>query len=276
MSEFIKKHKTGIIGTMIFHGIVVVLFMLFGYSTPLPLPGEEGILINFGDTETGFGETEPRITEPVKQQPVKEQEESAEEAVPTPSEDGAVTQDFEEAPAVKEQGKKEEEKTEEVKKETEEETKEEQTEEKEEEVREVNQQALFTGRNKDNDENTSEGITEGEGNQGSKTGSTESDNYSDLNSSGNNGINYSLDGRNPESLPKPEYNYQMEGKVVVEITVNRDGDVTDANPGVKGSTTLEATLLAAAKKAALKAKFDRKPDAPAFQKGTITYYFRLQ
>jgi len=276
MSEFIKKHKTGIIGTIIFHGMVVVLFMLFGYSTPLPLPGEEGILINFGDTETGMGDIEPRITEPVKQQPVKEQEESVEEAVPTPSEDGAVTQDFEEAPAVKEQGKKEEEKTEEVKKETEEETKEEQTEEKEEEVREVNQQALFTGRNKDNDENTSEGITEGEGNQGSKTGSTESDNYSDLNSSGNNGINYSLDGRNPESLPKPEYNYQIEGKVVVEITVNRDGDVTDANPGVKGSTTLEATLLAAAKKAALKAKFDRKPDAPAFQKGTITYYFRLQ
>jgi len=278
MSEFIKKHKTGIIGTIIFHGMVVALFMLFGYSTPLPLPGEEGILINFGDTETGMGDIEPRITEPVKQQPVKEQEESVEEDVPTPSEDGAVTQDFEDAPAVKEQGKKEEEKTEKVKKETEEETQEKKTEEKEEEeeVREVNQQALFTGRNKDNDENTSEGITEGEGNQGSKTGSTESDNYSDLNSSGNNGINYSLEGRNPESLPKPEYNYQIEGKVVVEITVDKYGNVTDANPGVKGSTTLEATLLAAAKKAALKAKFDRKPDAPAYQKGTITYYFRLQ
>jgi len=135
---------------------------------------------------------------------------------------------------------------------------------------------LFSGRKKDNEDNTSEGITEGEGNQGAKTGSTESDNYSDLNSSGNNGINYSLEGRNPESLPKPEYNYQIEGKVVVEITVDKYGNVTDANPGVKGSTTLEATLLAAAKKAALKAKFDRKPDAPAYQKGTITYYFRLQ
>jgi TonB family protein len=278
MSEFIKKHKTGIIGTIIFHGMVVVLFMLFGYSTPLPLPGEEGILINFGDTETGMGDIEPRITEPVQQQPVKEQEESVEEAVPTPSEDGAVTQDFEEAPAVKEQGEKEEEKTEEVKKDTEQETQEEQTEEKEEEeeVREVNQQALFTGRKKDNDENTSEGITEGEGNQGAKTGSTESDNYSDLNSSGNNGINYSLEGRNPESLPKPEYNYQIEGKVVVEITVNREGKVTDAIPGAKGSTTMEGHLHAAAKKAALKAKFKSKPDAPAFQKGTITYYFRLQ
>jgi len=47
-------------------------------------------------------------------------------------------------------------------------------------------------------------------------------------------------------------------------------------PGVKGSTTLDANLLAAAKRAALKAKFDKKPDAPAYQKGTITYYFKLQ
>ncbi|MDY6802086.1 MAG: hypothetical protein SVU94_12805 [Bacteroidota bacterium] len=269
MSEFIKKHKTGIIGTIIFHAIVVVIFMLFGYSTPLPLPGEEGILINFGEDEFAAGAMEPQIAEPEKQQTAKQTEETSRETSPTPTEDGSITQYFEEAPAVKEQGEKE--KTEETKKETEQNTQE----EKEEEEREVNQQALFTGSKKDND-NTSEGITEGEGNQGAKTGSTESDNYSDLNSSGNNGINYSLEGRNPESLPKPEYNYQIEGKVVVEITVDKYGNVADANPGVKGSTTLEATLLAAAKKAALKAKFDRKPDAPAYQRGTITYYFRLQ
>ncbi|MFP4025753.1 MAG: energy transducer TonB, partial [Thiohalospira sp.] len=181
---------------------------------------------------------------------------------------------FEEAPAVKEEGQKQE--TEEIKKEVKPEPQEEKTEEKKEEERQVNEQALFPGRERNNEQSTSEGISEGEGNQGATTGSTESDNYSDLNSSGGAGINYSLEGRNPESLPKPEYNYQIEGKVVVEITVDKYGNVTDANPGVKGSTTLEATLLASAKKAALKAKFDRKPDAPAYQKGTITYYFRLQ
>ncbi|HSH50943.1 MAG TPA: TonB family protein [Bacteroidales bacterium] len=274
MSLFIKKHKTGIIGTIIFHAIVVVLFMLFGYSTPLPLPGEEGILINFGEDEFAAGAMESQIAESEKQQTAEQTEETNRETSPTPTEDGSITQDFEEAPTVKEQGEKEE--SEETKKETEQNTQEEKTEEKKEEEREVNQQALFPGRNKDNDENTSEGITEGEGNQGAKTGSTDSDNYSNLNSSGNNGINYSLEGRNPESLPKPEYNYQIEGKVVVEITVNREGKVTDAIPGSKGSTTMEGPLLAAAKKAALKAKFDRKPDAPAYQKGTITYYFRLQ
>ena len=93
---------------------------------------------------------------------------------------------------------------------------------------------------------------------------------------GTNGTSFSLAGRNPESLPKPEYKYQIEGKVVVEITVDKQGNVTDAVPGVKGSTTLNEQLLSAAKKAALKAKFDKKPDAPSYQKGTITYFFRLQ
>ena len=90
---------------------------------------------------------------------------------------------------------------------------------------------------------------------------------------GDEGILFSLEGRTPQSLPKPEYNYQVEGIVVVEVTVDLNGNVTTANPGVKGSTTLNEHLMAAAKKAALAAKFDRKPDAPAFQKGTITYNF---
>lgn len=273
MSEFIKKHKKGIIGTIFFHAIIVTVFILFGYSTPLPLPGEEGILINFGEDDLGIGQFEPQVSESAQQEPVQESQEPVQESATSPTDNGSVTQDFEEAPAVKEKGKKEE--TEEIKKETETETKEEKTEEKKEE-REVNEQALFPGRDKEKEESTSEGITKEEGNQGSITGSTESDNYSDLNSSGNEGVDYSLDGRNPELLPKPEYNYQIEGKVVVEITVDKYGNVTDANPGFKGSTTLEESLLKAAKNAALKAKFDRKPDAPAYQKGTITYYFRLQ
>ena len=63
---------------------------------------------------------------------------------------------------------------------------------------------------------------------------------------------------------------------MVEVTVDRLGNVTYANPGVKGSTTLDEYLLKSAKKAALGAKFDRKSGAPAYQKGTITYYFKLQ
>ncbi len=89
------------------------------------------------------------------------------------------------------------------------------------------------------------------------------------------GISFSLDGRDILYLQKPEYNYQTEGKVVVEITVDKNGIVTKAVPGVKGSTTLDDNLLHAAQKAALQSKFNTKPDA-TIQKGTISYHFVLQ
>ena len=49
-----------------------------------------------------------------------------------------------------------------------------------------------------------------------------------------------------------------------------------AEPGVKGSNILDETLLEAARKAALKARFNSKSDAAYTQAGTITYHFVLQ
>jgi len=77
-------------------------------------------------------------------------------------------------------------------------------------------------------------------------------------------------------MPRPEYNNQVDGKVVVKVIVNNEGQVISATPGVKGSTTLDDYLLSVAKNAALKARFSRKPDAPDHQEGTITYKFILQ
>jgi TonB family protein len=89
------------------------------------------------------------------------------------------------------------------------------------------------------------------------------------------GVSFSLDGRIPSYLDVPKENFTEQGKVVVEITVDREGKVISATPGVKGSTTLDDYLLQVAKKAALQSKFNRKPNA-TIQKGTITYRFVLQ
>ena len=78
------------------------------------------------------------------------------------------------------------------------------------------------------------------------------------------------------ALPPPKYDYQGEGRVVVEVSVDRSGKVVQAIPGYKGSTTIDEYLLKVAKEAALKAKFQTKADAPAIQKGTITYNFILK
>jgi len=85
-----------------------------------------------------------------------------------------------------------------------------------------------------------------------------------------------LKGRNPLSLPKPEYTRQEKGVIVVEVIVNQYGDVVEAAGGKKGSTITDNNLVKAAEKAALKAKFDTKTNAPPRQTGTITYTFILE
>ncbi len=78
------------------------------------------------------------------------------------------------------------------------------------------------------------------------------------------------------SLPKPVYGAQMEGTVVVLIKVDQYGNVTEAIPGVEGTTVTDKALWTAARNAAMKAHFNQKADAPAVQQGTITYIFKLQ
>ena len=90
------------------------------------------------------------------------------------------------------------------------------------------------------------------------------------------GVSYKLEGRSFKRLAAPKYKYQGEGKVVVDVTVDRLGKVILATPGTKGSTTLDSFLLELAKEAAISTTFDAKPNAPEVQKGTITYIFMLK
>lgn len=89
--------------------------------------------------------------------------------------------------------------------------------------------------------------------------------------------NAHLKGRKSKgSLPIPIYNVQDEGTVVVEIWVDQYGKVQKAVPGAKGTTTSNKSLFNEARKAAMKAHFTTDGNAPALQKGTITYYFKLK
>ena len=77
------------------------------------------------------------------------------------------------------------------------------------------------------------------------------------------------------TLPKPFYGVQASGKVVVEIWVDNYGNVQKAVAGVEGTTVSDKNLWQAARKAALGAHFNMSAEAPALQKGTITYIFNL-
>jgi len=86
--------------------------------------------------------------------------------------------------------------------------------------------------------------------------------------------NAHLSGRNVVgTLPRPTYNAQLEGTVVVLVKVDQYGNVTEAVPGVEGTTVTNTAIWNAARAAAMKAHFNMSADAPVQQTGTIAYKF---
>ncbi|HEY3388909.1 MAG TPA: hypothetical protein VGK38_05015, partial [Prolixibacteraceae bacterium] len=137
--------------------------------------------------------------------------------------------------------------------------------------------AFGGGKTDNGSQSTGQGNTYGKGNQGSPDGTPGANQYGLGGGAGSGkGISFDLSGRSARSLPKPTFPGNESGIVVVEVTVDKYGKVSKAVPGFKGSTTANTDLLEAALKAALKASFNIDTNAPAFQKGTITYHFILQ
>ncbi len=285
-----KEQKFGAISALIFLVLFTGLLMIFGFSAQFPPPEEEGILINFGTDELGMGTIEPRPTsQPIESVSTPIETSTPEPTTPTENTEEVVTQDFEEAAALEEKKRKEKEKQEEVEKQKREEAERIQQEEiekqkreeeerlkREQKQKEINDRVkgAFGGNNATGD-NTGEGETEGNGNQGDPNGDINSGNRTG-GPGGGNGVKAFVLGRSSRSLPPPPKIHNTDGKVVVEVTVDQNGNVVSARPGVKGSTISDASLLKVAKEAAMKAKFNVKKEAPALQKGTITYFFGFE
>ncbi|MBL7910775.1 MAG: hypothetical protein JNJ41_06960 [Bacteroidia bacterium] len=88
------------------------------------------------------------------------------------------------------------------------------------------------------------------------------------------GSKYGIDlkGRAVVKPPKLPSDTKEEGKVVVEITVDSEGNVIEASPNGRGTTTSSALLKAKAKQAALATKFNVEGKFEE-QRGTITIIF---
>jgi TonB family protein len=248
-----QDRKKAIIGTVTFHVIIAVLLVLFAFKTPLPLPEEMGVIIDFGGGGGGGGETgkytymsseavsHDDIADPnpvqIKENVVRQTEPSY--AISNPSQTQPVVK---EEPVV--------------------------------DPRVVD----FWSSNKSK---TSEGSGGGKGTgsgsgTGSGTGKGEGSGTGDGSGPGTgdgSGPNFSLHGRSAKYLPAPDYTEQEQGKVVVDVWVDKNGNVTKAIAGARGTTTSNPSLWRKAQQAALSAKFSVNINAPEEQKGTITYNF---
>lgn len=101
-----------------------------------------------------------------------------------------------------------------------------------------------------------------------------SESRQDIRQAGNVTVSYDLGGRNAVHLPIPAYRCEGAGQVVVSISVNRNGDVTNAS--IQSMTSSDQCLKDRALEAAKRSRFAVDASAPASQKGTITYLFIRQ
>ena len=92
---------------------------------------------------------------------------------------------------------------------------------------------------------------------------------------GKSNIKYLLGNRYHLQLPIPVYLAQGGGEVVVDIVVDRNGEVLSAMPR-SGTNLSDPTILAYAKQAAEKTIFNTDNTAPEKERGTITYLFVAQ
>ena len=92
----------------------------------------------------------------------------------------------------------------------------------------------------------------------------------------NNREDIQLGSRNVISRPKPRYDCDGEGIVVVRIWVDPNGSVKKVEGGVLGSSTSNSCLVKRSEEAALKTRFEGDSNAPSLQTGTIEYRFYRQ
>ncbi|MDL2256938.1 energy transducer TonB [Bacteroidales bacterium OttesenSCG-928-I14] len=112
--------------------------------------------------------------------------------------------------------------------------------------------------------------------QGSGTGASTGASGTD-NSGGGGYGDFDLGGRGlyPGSrLPRPSYSVQEEGTIVVEITVDPQGNVISAQVRTRGTNVTNPSMRKSATEAARKAKFAVINESNN-QYGTITYRYKL-
>jgi len=284
-----KNNRKALIGTILFHGLLILALMFLALRTPLPLPGEQGVEVNLGYADQGAGMLAKQI--PIAKPIVKKEEkvvQNTPEPKPAPktAKTKILTQDTEEAPSlVKKKAKPIKPKPKLVKKKIIV-VKEKPVEKKAEKPKEkvvkkvieapkpvVNQRALF--KVPAGEKNQGQGISQGPGDQGKPKGFEKSKSYTGKGGEGH-GISYNLGDRGARFLDKPSSSFNEQGTVVVKIWVSPKGGVVDAKVYAKGTTVVDKNLRNMAVRAALNSSFSSDPGAPAEQIGTITYHFILK
>jgi outer membrane biosynthesis protein TonB len=261
-----NNYPKAFLATGIILGVVIALCYFIVFTNQLQQEGTGGILVNYGTTDEGMGSdymsteqpsmaekanhTKPDkvTTAPPTEQ--KTQEESSDKKI--------VTQNTEDAPEVAANTKKPSSAI--------------ATQPTKPTKPTINQNALYKGKT-NNATGEGDGTTNTPGNQGKPTGSTLTNNYNGTGSG--NGGNLSMSQRNFVNEPKVDDSHRSTGKIVVEIHVDKMGNVIYAKAGARGTTITDYDLFTKCETAVRNARLNELDTAPETQTGFVTFVFKV-
>ncbi len=285
------KKKSFTLTTALLSALLLLMFYIgLTYMEP---PIENGITVNFGTTTFGMGEVQPK--EKVRSQPTEKQEKVEEavqeEAVAPPQEvaseevtekpaEKLLTREEEEAIKIKQQQETERreaaarkakaEQLERERKAAEEKARQEQ------EAKKKKLDELMGGLTKsDGTAQGSEGDDKQPGDKGQPDGDPYATSYYGSPGTGSGTGGYGLNGRSLKGSGKVQQKCNEEGRVVVQIVVDRSGKVVSATPGVRGTTNNDPCLLEPARQTALQYRWNQDNNAPSQQVGFVVVNFKL-
>lgn len=270
MSLLDTEHKRKSMAITVTVHVIILILLFFVGMRYLDPPIEQGIAVNFGTSETGSGNIQP--TEKVQSAPQK----AVSEPVTQPKseiKEEVVTQDNEEAPVIKKEKPKKEQTETPVKEQPKKEEK--KPEPKPDKATSDALSSILNGPQSDGTAKGGEGNDRNAGDKGNPDGDPNASAYYGTGKGLDGDGNYMLGGRKALNKEKFRQLCNEAGIVVVSIEVDRNGNVINAMPGVRGSTNTDPCLLEPAKRAAMATKFNSDENAPAKQIGKIIYKFSI-
>ncbi len=242
--------------------IALCYFIVFR-NPPVQEDGTGGILVNYGTVDEGMGTDQTSTEEPsVAPKANHTQPTKVNTAPPTEqktqednSDKKVVTQETEDAPAVAANSKKASNTV--------------ATQPKPAAKPVVNQNALYKG-SANKGTGQGDGNTTTPGNEGSKNGSTLSDNYGP----GGSGNGLNMPNWTFVSQPDPQNIHRVPGVVVIDFIVDQNGNVISANSN-RAKTRADLSLIEACISAIKNTHFTSSSPASGNQKGQYTFRFKV-
>ena len=275
--ETIHERNSAKVTTLIVVILLLLLFVVRGCAYQDP-PEEYGVAVNFGNSPVGSGTVQP--TQPIKSRPQEEpvraesktQPEEQTSEAKSQSED-VLTNESPESIAIKKakaaeaKAKAEAERQEQIRKAAE------AKKAKEDQDKKDKLDALIGGvKNSEGPTTDGEGPGDGPGDKGVLDGSPYAP-YKGTPGSSKGGVGYGLNGRGKPSYKVYDGCENEYGLIVVDIVVDRSGNVIEATPGARGSNNATTCLKAQAKKIAMSYKWPADSKAPARQFGKVSVNF---